>query len=520
MIDKWIEHIVQVSMVVFPVSPYFNQYLKLKHSNQGFSLHVCGGLMLSNIFKIFFWYCKRFDVTILVQGITMFAVQLWLLTASKSTIRIKRHFPYNDVEVLGLYFYLYVLTIQLIILIAFQFGSGDDPIYVESIGFLGVALEAAVPGFQVFRNFRNQSVKGFSELVLLVWFTGDICKIVYHLYFRNPIQFVLCGVVQVSFDLILFYQFYIYSNTIFDPNKEPDEQRRLLSEDPSEYYPYYSNRYDNSSSSNQFEAKPSHQRFLTEGTVHENAYDEAVMDPKPRIVSKPVNDDPNTSFSSINSKSKIGNKGKNIIVEIQGEEEENCPPENEHDYNTSFNNSLSSFRSYQYANIRNSNYHYLHRNSSSNIGNNINNNNNSSNNEQYDAINYILNMKNKVRSINNNTNSNEINISNNQDSNRRGSIATFGSFNSSLSNEPSFIFEGNRSFLSEQNPDNSYANPTTMNRTLNRSKSIQFPHHQFKQLNYNATNNNSYHGNISNLQRSNSQRNPVSNSRNQRTNNL
>jgi len=54
-IDKLIEHIAQVSMVIFPVSPYFNQYLKLKHTNQGFSLHVCGGLMLSNIFKIFFW---------------------------------------------------------------------------------------------------------------------------------------------------------------------------------------------------------------------------------------------------------------------------------------------------------------------------------------------------------------------------------------------------------------------------------------------------------------------------------
>eukprot|EP00833_Pecoramyces_ruminatium_P008482 jgi/Orpsp1_1/1182514/evm.model.c7180000081582.1 len=460
-------------MVVFPVSPYFNQYLKLKHSNQGFSLHVCGGLMLSNIFKIFFWYCKRFDVTILVQGITMFAVQLWLLAASKSTLRIKRHFPYNDVELLGLYFYLYILALQLIILVACQLGIGEDPIYVESIGFLGVALEAAVPGFQVFRNFKNQSVKGFSELVLLVWFTGDICKIVYHLYFGNPIQFVLCGVVQVSFDLILFYQFYKYSKAFFDLNKEPDEQRRLLSEDPNEYYQHYSSRYDYSSSSNQFEAKPSHQRFLTEGTVHENAYDEAVMDPKPKITSKPLYEDPNTSFSSINSNGKNNNinKGKNLTIDIQ-EEEENCPPENDYDYNVSFNNSLSSFRSYQYANIRNSNYHYLNRNSNnSNIGNN-------NNNEQYDAINFILNIKNKIHSIGANanvTNSNEIKINNNnninnQDINRRSSIATFSSLNSSLSNEASFLHEGNKSIFSDHTIDNNHLNPTAMNKSLNRSK--------------------------------------------------
>jgi hypothetical protein len=307
-IEKLIEHIAQISMVVFPVSPYFSQYLKLKHTNQGFSLHVCGGLMLSNIFKIFFWYCKRFDITILVQGITMFAVQLWLLAASKATIRIKRHFPYNDVEVLGLYFYLYVLSIQLIVLVACQFGWGRDPIYVETIGFSGVALEAAVPGFQVFRNFRNRSVKGFSELVLLVWFTGDICKIGYHLYFGNPIQFVLCGIVQVTFDLILFYQFYKYSKAFFDLNKEPDEQRRLLSEDPNEFYPNHNNQYY-PSTSNQFEAKPSHQRFLTEGTYHENAYDEAVMDPKPKTLSKPIYEDPNSFISNKNTNH---NKGKNL----------------------------------------------------------------------------------------------------------------------------------------------------------------------------------------------------------------
>ncbi|ORX50277.1 hypothetical protein BCR36DRAFT_254758, partial [Piromyces finnis] len=199
-------------MVVFPVSPYFNQYLKLKTTNQGFSVHVCGGLMLSNIFKIFFWYCKRFDVTIFVQGITMFAVQLWLLSASKSTIHIKRRFPYTDIEVLGLFVYLYILTIQFITLVICQYKIGSNPIYIETIGFLGVVLEAAVPGFQVFRNFRNQSVKGFSELVLLVWFTGDVCKIGYHLYFGNPIQFVLCGIVQVLFDCTLFYQFIKYNN--------------------------------------------------------------------------------------------------------------------------------------------------------------------------------------------------------------------------------------------------------------------------------------------------------------------
>ncbi|KAL6593566.1 hypothetical protein U3516DRAFT_609226 [Neocallimastix sp. 'constans'] len=517
-IDKLIEHIAQVSMVIFPVSPYFNQYLKLKHTNQGFSLHVCGGLMLSNIFKIFFWYCKRFDVTILVQGITMFAVQLWLLAASKSTIRIKRHFPYNDVELLGLFFYLYILAFQLIALLVCQFEWSENPLYVETIGFSGVALEAAVPGFQVFRNFRNRSVKGFSELVLLVWFTGDICKIGYHLYFGNPIQFVLCGIVQVTFDLILFYQFYKYSKAFFDLNKDPDEQRRLLSEDPNDYCPPHSGHYDYPSSSNQFEAKPSHQRFLTEGTIHENAYDEAVMEPKPKITSKSLYEESNASFSSMNANN---TKGKNLAIDIQNDNDD-CPQENDNNsyiHNVSFNESLNSFRSYQYANIRNSNYHYFHHHNNNNNGNN--------NNEQYDAINFILNMKNKVRSLsisnNNNNGNSSINGNDNNsnirhDINRRNSSTTFNSYNSSIfSNDPSFIFESYKSTYPESILDNNII-PSTINKGLNRSKSVQFPNQQFKQID--NTGNNSYHSTLPSIQRSNSQLNSMNYSRNQRTNNL
>jgi len=58
-----IQKIIQVSMVVFPVSPYYDQYKKLKYDpegRKGFSRHVCGFLLMANVFKIFFWYGKRF----------------------------------------------------------------------------------------------------------------------------------------------------------------------------------------------------------------------------------------------------------------------------------------------------------------------------------------------------------------------------------------------------------------------------------------------------------------------------
>jgi hypothetical protein len=409
----------------------------------------------------------------------MFAVQLWLLAASKSTIRIKRRFPYTDIEVLGLFVYLYILTIQLVILILCQFEIGDNPIYVETIGFLGVALEAAVPGFQVFRNFRNQSVKGFSELVLLVWFTGDICKIGYHLYFRNPFQFVLCGIVQVLFDCILFYQFYKY-NEGFDPNKESDEHRRLLSEDPNEYYQNYNNRYDYASaSSNQFEANASHQRLLAEGKLYENAYDEAVMDPKPSIPSKSYCDEPgNVSFSSTasNNRSNHG-KGKNVAITIQDENE--CPPEN--DIRPSFHNSLSSYRSYQYANIRNSNYYYLQQQQQQQQQSN-----NTNDNSKEENSNNNSNIKNNSS---NSVNSGTGVPNTNHDIHRKNSVNTFSSYNSST-NQSDYS-------LSDQ-PDSGI-------RGLNHSKSVQFPRGQLRSS---STYDNHYHNNYSSLRRSNSQHNP------------
>lgn len=460
MIDKLIEHATHICMVVFPVSPYFNQYLKLKSSNQGFSLHVSGGIMLSAVFKMFFWYCKRFDTTILIQSIAMFSVQFWLLTVSKSSIHIKRRYPYTDVEVLGIFVYVLILTVQLIALIICQIKMGTEPFYVETIGFLGVALEAAVPAFQVLRNFLNQSVKGFSELVLLVWFTGDVCKIGYHLYFNNPMQFVICGIVQVVFDTTLFYQFDKYGKGIYGFIKEAEEQRRLLSEDPTDYYQNehsYYDRYNNPSYS-QFEAKPSHQRYLAEGTIYENDYDEAIMDPKPQITSKPISEDPaNMSFSSIASKkinpsyNNINNNGNNnIAIDIQ--DEDYCPSEIER---PSYHNSISSYRSYQYANIRNSNY-YINQQHPHAPPQSI------KNREEYDPFNSLL-------SINSHSRRSSTAGDIIHEITRKSSFTSFTSQNSSIYNTETIPDE--QSLIENSN------------KSLNRSKSVHLPRNQLRPFN-------------------------------------
>lgn len=44
----------------------------------------------------------------------------------------------------------------------------------------------------------------------MTWFIGDFSKTVYFIVFQQPMQFILCGVVQLSVDLIILSQLVIY----------------------------------------------------------------------------------------------------------------------------------------------------------------------------------------------------------------------------------------------------------------------------------------------------------------------
>jgi hypothetical protein len=217
-----VERIIQVSMVVFPVSPYYSQYKKIKNDpngRKGFSRHVCGFLLMANIFKIFFWYGKRFDVTLLCQAIAMFTVQFILLHASKLDVRII--YLKTGKEWIYKSFTLYLVLIITISFILSIFGHffNDSYIYLEIIGFIGVSIEAAVPIPQAIRNYKNKSVKGFSKVVLIVWYTGDTCKVCYHGFMHTPHQFFICGLFQLFMDVVITSQWIHYSksgNTWYD----------------------------------------------------------------------------------------------------------------------------------------------------------------------------------------------------------------------------------------------------------------------------------------------------------------
>lgn len=94
--------------------------------------------------------------------------------------------------------------------------------FMEIIGFLAVFTEAMLgelrtsrclnpstspsdfPGLpQFLRNYKNKSTHGMSFLMVIMWTIGDIYKTTYFMLRHAPMQFWICGMLQVSSNGIL-----------------------------------------------------------------------------------------------------------------------------------------------------------------------------------------------------------------------------------------------------------------------------------------------------------------------------
>jgi len=106
---------------------------------------------------------------------------------------------YVDVSGLFLAFFT-VLTLMLY----------NSSLYVESIGFLSVMIESVVGLPQILANRKNKSTEGLSIGLIGTWFAGDAAKTLFFIFKSQPIQFVLCGITQLSIDIYILSQIYIY----------------------------------------------------------------------------------------------------------------------------------------------------------------------------------------------------------------------------------------------------------------------------------------------------------------------
>uniref|UniRef100_A0AAG5DIB9 Solute carrier family 66 member 2 n=1 Tax=Anopheles atroparvus TaxID=41427 RepID=A0AAG5DIB9_ANOAO len=82
--------------------------------------------------------------------------------------------------------------------------------FMETIGFLAVFTEAMLGLPQFVRNYKNKSTHGMSICMVIMWTAGDMFKTGYFVLRDAPTQFWICGTLQVSLDLAILLQVYIY----------------------------------------------------------------------------------------------------------------------------------------------------------------------------------------------------------------------------------------------------------------------------------------------------------------------
>lgn len=78
------------------------------------------------------------------------------------------------------------------------------------LGVLSSSIEALLGLPQFLLNFQKKSTHGLAFLLIAMWTWGDFYKFVYYLSINGPTQLICSSVFQLSVDVGIMSQFYIY----------------------------------------------------------------------------------------------------------------------------------------------------------------------------------------------------------------------------------------------------------------------------------------------------------------------
>jgi len=217
-------------MIFGGVVPFIPQYLDIRRTQnaEGFSTYVCLALLIANTLRILFWFGKFFELPLLAQSIFMLFMMMLMLhlcvtvrnkTELVATVAAKRrtflamNFRrdfWQWTDFLSYVQFLFCFGCFGVFLMYCFVGSS---IFVETVGFLAVFVEAMLGVPQFWRNWTNASTQGMSVKMVLFWLSGDVFKTVYFLLRHAPMQFFLCGALQVSVDIAILAQVLIYRDS-------------------------------------------------------------------------------------------------------------------------------------------------------------------------------------------------------------------------------------------------------------------------------------------------------------------
>jgi len=171
----------ELAMVFGGIVPYIPQYLNIKrtHNTKGFSLYVCLALIVANTLRILFWFGRHFETPLLIQSVLM---NLTMLELVRLCVNVN-----NKSDRL----------------------LQKDPTKKEERIFIDFDLKY----FWQWTDF--QSYVEALMTFLAIGTSGDVFKTSYFVLRSSPVQFVVCGALQVCVDLAILSQVWLYrANTV------------------------------------------------------------------------------------------------------------------------------------------------------------------------------------------------------------------------------------------------------------------------------------------------------------------
>ncbi|XP_065788331.1 solute carrier family 66 member 2 isoform X1 [Muntiacus reevesi] len=235
------------AMVFGGVVPYIPQYRDIRRTQnaEGFSTYVCLVLLVANILRILFWFGRRFESPLLWQSVVMILTMLLMLKLCTEVrvanelnlkrrvfsaadnkdgeVRVPPRRPFLDFDPHHFWhwssFADYVQCVLAFTGVAgyITYLSIDSALFVETLGFLAVLTEAMLGVPQLYRNHRHQSTEGMSIKMVFMWTSGDTFKTAYFLLNGAPLQFSVCGLLQVLVDLAILGQAYVFTRHPLKP---------------------------------------------------------------------------------------------------------------------------------------------------------------------------------------------------------------------------------------------------------------------------------------------------------------
>ncbi|XP_076991279.1 solute carrier family 66 member 2 isoform X1 [Tamandua tetradactyla] len=211
------------AMIFGGVVPYIPQYRHIRRTQNadGFSPYVCLVLLAANILRILFWFGRHFEAPLLWQSVVMVVTMLLMLKLC-TDVRVAgelsaRRRCFADLDPHHFWHWSsfgdYVQCVLAFTGVAayVTYLSIDSALFVETLGFLAVFTEALLGVPQLYRNYQHRSTEGMSIKMVLMWASGDAFKTAYFLLHRAPLQFSVCGLLQVLVDLAILLQAHAYA---------------------------------------------------------------------------------------------------------------------------------------------------------------------------------------------------------------------------------------------------------------------------------------------------------------------